>query len=84
MKNDIWDILLRPKGKSMVNSKWPFNIKHGVDASIEKYKERFMALDYPRKREKIMMIYFLPLLLPFFAPVVSLVLVKDGIFTRWM
>lgn len=29
MKNDVWDIVSRPKGKSVVNSKWLFKIKHG-------------------------------------------------------
>jgi len=36
MKNDIWDVVLRPKGKSSVTPKWLFKIKHGVDGSIEK------------------------------------------------
>lgn len=26
-----------------MNSKWLFNIKHGIDGSIKKYKARFMA-----------------------------------------
>ncbi len=43
MKNDVWDVVLRPKRKSVVNSKWLFKIKCGVDGSIEKYKERFLA-----------------------------------------
>lgn len=34
-KNDVWDVVLRPKGKSMVTSKWIFNIKHGIDGSIK-------------------------------------------------
>ena len=42
MNNDVWDEL-RPKGKSVVTSKWMFKVKHGVDGSIEKYNARFMA-----------------------------------------
>jgi hypothetical protein len=43
MKNDVWDIVLRPKGKSVVTSKWIYKIKHAADGSVEKYKERFVA-----------------------------------------
>jgi len=43
MNNVVWDVVPRPKGKSDVTSKWLFNIKHGVDVSIQKYKARFMA-----------------------------------------
>lgn len=43
MKNDVWDVVPRLKDKSMGTSKWIFKIKHGIDASIEKYKVRFMA-----------------------------------------
>jgi hypothetical protein len=43
MKNDVWDIVSRPKGKSVVTSKWIYKIKHAADASVEKYKARFVA-----------------------------------------
>jgi hypothetical protein len=43
MKNDVWDIVPRPKGKSVVTSKWIYKIKHAVDGSIEKHKARFVA-----------------------------------------
>ena len=43
MKNDVWDIVPKPKNKSMVYSKWIYKIKHVVDGSIEKYKVRFVA-----------------------------------------
>ena len=43
MKNDVWDIILRPKGKSVVTYKWIYKIKHTVDESIERYKMRFVA-----------------------------------------
>jgi hypothetical protein len=38
MKNDVWDIVPRPKGKSVVTSKWIYMIKFAVDGSVEKYK----------------------------------------------
>jgi hypothetical protein len=43
MKNDVWEIIPRPKGKPMVTSKWIFKIKHTTDGSIYKYKARFVA-----------------------------------------
>lgn len=43
LKNDLWDIVPRPEGKSIVSSKWLFKIKHATDGSIEKYKARFVA-----------------------------------------
>ena len=43
MKNDLWDVVPRPEGKSVVTSKWIYKIKHAVDGSIEKYKARFVA-----------------------------------------
>jgi len=49
MKNDLWDVVPRPKGKSMVTSKWLFKIKHGVDGIIDKYKARFVARGFSHK-----------------------------------
>jgi hypothetical protein len=43
MKNNVWDIVSRPKGNSMVTSKWIYKIKHAADGSVEKYKARFVA-----------------------------------------
>ena len=43
MKNDVWDVVPRPEGKSVVTSKWIYKIKHVVDGSVEKYKAGFVA-----------------------------------------
>jgi hypothetical protein len=43
MKNYMWDIVSRPKGKSIVTSKSIYNIKHVADGSVEKYKAIFVA-----------------------------------------
>jgi len=43
MKNDVWEIIPRPKGKSVMTSKWIYKIKHAANDSIEKYKARFLA-----------------------------------------
>ena len=49
IKNDVWDIVPRPKDKSMVSSKWIFKTKHSADSSIEKYKARFVARGFSQK-----------------------------------
>ena len=38
MKNDVWDIVLRPEGKSVVTSRWLYKVKHVADGSVEIYK----------------------------------------------
>jgi hypothetical protein len=43
MKNDVWDIVLRPEGKPVMTSKWIYKIKHIANGSIEKHKARFIA-----------------------------------------
>ena len=49
MKNDVWEIVSRPEGKSVVTSRWRYKIKHGADGSIEKYKARFVAKGFSQK-----------------------------------
>ena len=36
MKNDAWEIVPSPKGKSMVTSKGIYKTKHVADGSIDK------------------------------------------------
>jgi hypothetical protein len=43
MKNDVWDIVLRPGGNFVVTSKWIYKIKHIVDGIIERHKMIFVA-----------------------------------------
>ena len=49
MKNDVWDVVPITEGKSVVTSKWIYNIKHATDDSIEKYKEIFVAWVFSQK-----------------------------------
>jgi hypothetical protein len=49
IKNDVWEIVPRPKSKDVVSSRWLFKIKHVVDGSIEKYKARFVARGFSQK-----------------------------------
>jgi hypothetical protein len=43
MKNDVWEIVPRPEGKSVVTSRWLYKLKYVADGSIEKYKAHFVA-----------------------------------------
>ena len=54
MKNDVWEVVLRLEGKSMVASKWIYKIKHAADGSVEKYRERFIAHGFSQKIRNIL------------------------------
>ena len=43
VKNDVWDVVPKPKDKAIVTSKWLYKIKHGSDGSAEKFNARFVA-----------------------------------------
>jgi hypothetical protein len=49
IKNDVWEIVPRPKSKDVVSAKWLFQIKHAADGSIEKYKARFVTHGFSQK-----------------------------------
>ena len=49
MKNDVWEVVPKPGGKSVVSSKWIYKIKHTTDASIEKYKAICVAYGFSQK-----------------------------------
>ena len=34
IKNDVWEVVPRPEGKSVVSSKWIYKIKHTANGSI--------------------------------------------------
>jgi hypothetical protein len=49
VKNDVWEVIPKPKEKSVVSSKWIYKTKHAVDDSIEKYKAGFVARGFSQK-----------------------------------
>jgi hypothetical protein len=49
IKNDVWEIVPRPKRKYVVYSKWIYKIKHDVYGSIDKYKARFVSRGFSQK-----------------------------------
>jgi hypothetical protein len=42
-------VVLRPKEKTVVSSKWIYKMKHSADGSVEKYKARFVACGFSQK-----------------------------------
>ena len=34
MHNDVWEVVPRPEGKSVVTSKWLYKVKYAADGSI--------------------------------------------------
>ena len=49
IKNDVWEIVPRPKYKSVVSSKLIFKTKHLAYGSIQNYKARFVACGFSQK-----------------------------------
>ena len=47
--NDVYDMVPKPEGKSIVSSIWIYKIEHVADGSIEGYKERFIARSFSQK-----------------------------------
>lgn len=49
MMNDVWEVVLRPKNRLVVGSRWIYKIKYVADENIEKYKARFVTKGYAQK-----------------------------------
>ena len=49
LKNDVWEVVSKPKGMPMVTSRCIYKIKHVADGSVENYKARFIAQDFSQK-----------------------------------
>jgi hypothetical protein len=43
VRNDVWDVVLRPVGKSVVTYKWLYKTNIAAYGSVEKHKARFVA-----------------------------------------
>jgi hypothetical protein len=35
LKNDVWEVVPRPQGKSIVTFKWIYKIEHVADGSVD-------------------------------------------------
>jgi hypothetical protein len=49
LKNDVWEVVPRSHGKSVLTSKWIYKIKHAADGGVEKFKARFVARGFSQK-----------------------------------
>ena len=47
----MWEVAPRPIDRTVFGLYWIYKIKHSVDGSIEKYKERFMAKGFSQREE---------------------------------
>jgi len=43
VQNNVWDVVPRPKKKSVVSSCWIYKVKKATDGSVEKHKARFVV-----------------------------------------
>ena len=43
VQNSVWDVVRRPKSKSVVSSHWFYKVKQVFDGSVEKNNARFVA-----------------------------------------
>jgi hypothetical protein len=50
IKNDVWEIVPRPKSKDMVSSKWLFKIKHVADGILRNIKKYLSLVAFPRRK----------------------------------
>eukprot|EP00253_Pinus_taeda_P016375 PITA_16375 len=41
--NCVWDVVPRPKDKSVVSSQWLYKVKQAIGCSVEKHKASFVA-----------------------------------------
>ena len=53
MKNDVWEIVLRPEGNSMVSLRWNYKMKHAQMAASRSTKHDSWPKDSLKKREWI-------------------------------
>ena len=47
--NDVWDLVVLPKDRKAVGSKWVFKRKIGADGMVERYKARLVAQEFSKK-----------------------------------
>jgi hypothetical protein len=55
LKNDVWEIVARPIGKSVVDYRWIYKVKHTADGRSKSTRLGLLPKDSLRKRELTMM-----------------------------
>ncbi|GKV51031.1 hypothetical protein SLEP1_g57708 [Rubroshorea leprosula] len=48
-KNNTWELVDKPKGKTPIGVKWVYRVKYKADGSVQKYKARLVAKGYVQK-----------------------------------
>ena len=48
-KNKTWELVMFPRGRKEISSKWMFKVKEIVDGLIERYKARLVAKGFLQK-----------------------------------
>ena len=89
--NRAWEIVPRPKGKSVVGSRWIYKVKQVADGSVEKHKERFVArgfsqiegIDYEETFSPFAPLHLSQGILPYRRFLLSQ-FIWDGTFIRWI
>jgi hypothetical protein len=49
LRNDVWEVVLRREGKSMIGWRWIYKIKHVADGSVEKFKACFVVKGFSQR-----------------------------------
>ena len=47
-KNNTWEKVNLPKGKTSMGCKWVFTVKFNLDGSLERYKVKLVAKSFTR------------------------------------
>ena len=85
MKNDVWEVVARPTRKSVLTSRWLYKIKNAAIGSVEKYKARFVARGFTQKEGIDYDETFAPIArYTTIRTIISLAVVLDGSYIRWM
>ncbi|KAK1614057.1 hypothetical protein QYE76_019574 [Lolium multiflorum] len=50
LRNQTWQLVPRPAGVNVIDSKWVFKVKHHADGSIERYKARLVAKGFKQRQ----------------------------------
>ena len=58
VRNSVWDVVLRPKNKSVVSSHWLYKVKQAADGSVEKHKVRFVVRGFSQV-DRIMLLQYI-------------------------
>lgn len=50
VKNETWELVNLPKGKSAIGLKWVYKVKYAADGEVQRYKSRLVAKGYVQRQ----------------------------------